>query len=248
MYLSLIWSINNLNNNKKKFVHSKTNQQQTKQKSNLEYINENWADLSHDTDVNHLPNVARPTRDESKDIEVFYNNKYISLNDIDNYRENYNIDTENLRKVNTDSVKRKKRETNDVLISKDDIINAKIDFHNSINAKEVHIENHREKRETSSNDELISKEDIINAKIDLHNSVNVKEVHIENHTDALITVRKERQVDYTSVKAFLSEPVIVVDGLRVENSEKEPDIIEESIPSVLADTGVTIRYVSVLAK
>ncbi|KAF9411856.1 hypothetical protein HW555_009461 [Spodoptera exigua] len=59
-----------------------------------------------------------------------------------------------------------------------------------------------------------------------------------------VTSRKERDVtmpvsDFVSVRG---DPSIVnIEGLRIENSDKEPRIIEEGIPSVLADSRVTLR-------
>lgn len=45
--------------------------------------------------------------------------------------------------------------------------------------------------------------------------------------------------EFFSVRAATS--VVNIEGLRIENSDKEPKIIEESIPSVLADSRVTLR-------
>ncbi|KAJ8703813.1 hypothetical protein PYW07_013107 [Mythimna separata] len=56
--------------------------------------------------------------------------------------------------------------------------------------------------------------------------------------------RKPRDVtvpeqEFFSVRAATF--VVNIEGLRIENSDKEPRIIEESIPSVLADSRVTLR-------
>ncbi|KAJ8705449.1 hypothetical protein PYW08_012495 [Mythimna loreyi] len=56
--------------------------------------------------------------------------------------------------------------------------------------------------------------------------------------------RKARDVtvpeqEFFSVRAATF--VVNIEGLRIENSDKEPRIIEESIPSVLADSRVTLR-------
>ncbi|XP_075989155.1 unextended protein-like [Anticarsia gemmatalis] len=55
--------------------------------------------------------------------------------------------------------------------------------------------------------------------------------------------RKTRQVtpemDFTSVKADSVD--IYIEGLRIEDSDKEPKIIDDGVPSVLADSGVTLR-------
>ncbi|CAB3262331.1 unnamed protein product [Arctia plantaginis] len=48
-----------------------------------------------------------------------------------------------------------------------------------------------------------------------------------------------REMDFTSVRA---DPIIVsVEGLRIEESEKDPKITESGVPSILADTKVTLR-------
>lgn len=57
-------------------------------------------------------------------------------------------------------------------------------------------------------------------------------------------LRTERQIqdgDFTSVRAVYQG--VSVDGIRVEDSAKEPKIVDDGVPSVLADTGVTLRLV-----
>ncbi|XP_026313925.1 metal transporter CNNM2-like [Hyposmocoma kahamanoa] len=78
----------------------------------------------------------------------------------------------------------------------------------------------------------------------LHLANGIKPIQNEEHgEDSLIKIRNQRQAtlqgDFTSVTAVL--PKVRIEGIRVEDSAKEPKIIDESIPSVLADTAVTLR-------
>ncbi|XP_069363760.1 unextended protein-like isoform X2 [Maniola hyperantus] len=61
-------------------LENEIQQQQTQ--NDLQEASTQWADLSHDIDVNYLPNLPRPTRDEENDIEVYINKKYVPLNHI----------------------------------------------------------------------------------------------------------------------------------------------------------------------
>lgn len=142
-------------------------------------MNTKWGDLSHDIDVNYLPNVPRPSRDETNDIEVLIKDKYVPLSDV---QEN-NI-------VNID----------------------------------IKLLNDRSKREI--------------VKSGVTDEVMVDDLFFKNE-NASDEIKADRQIGEWSVR---SDGVhVFIDGLRVEDSDKEPKIIEDGIPSVLADTKVILR-------
>lgn len=93
--------------------------------------------------------------------------------------------------------------------------------------------------------------DIILSRADFDANQRTKRDHNSMTTNSIdiSEVRLTRQVtfsddfkpddDFMSVKAVRQE--ISIDGLRIEDSEKEPKIVDEGVPSVLADSGVTLR-------
>nr|XP_049704314.1 unextended protein isoform X3 [Helicoverpa armigera] len=144
--------------------------------------NTEWADLTHDIDINHLEKTPTLTREEREDIEVLSNEKYVPLNDIqhDKTITDFNVDT------NENSIERFKRDISNVA------------------------------------------------------GTTVPSRNVE----AMEALRKPRDVtvpetEFFSVKADTF--IVNIEGLRIENSDKEPKIIDESIPSVLADSRVTLR-------
>jgi hypothetical protein len=54
-------------------------------------------------------------------------------------------------------------------------------------------------------------------------------------------IRSQRQTDNATTPKADTPDTIMVDGVRVEEATKEPKIIEDGIPSVLADSAVTLR-------
>ncbi|XP_049883189.1 unextended protein-like [Pectinophora gossypiella] len=287
--------------------------QQMQASQDTQTLTPQWADLSHDIDVNQLPGVARPSRHERSDIEVLIKDKYVPLNDItdDNVQRNnifeanhvdsnkdvkaVDVNKQNYKgKVKDDSfnidgkeafeswnvkanvLNRRKRSIVNVEFlddtNVDGIENVKeysgkypnrdtVDNYNvkSVDFIEKSIEKRqvvkdvvlksnidiedmpRMERKQNTTDVLITSQDIVKAREHLVNAI--KPINVaENHEDALIKIRKQRQAvadDFTSVKG---DPFFVrIEGLRVEDSEKEPKIVEDSIPSVLADSGVTLR-------
>ncbi|CAH0730361.1 unnamed protein product, partial [Brenthis ino] len=157
--------------------------------STLQETSTKWGDLSHDTDVNYLPNVPRPTRDEANDIEVFINNKYVPLNDLRTVEIDKTYEGNNIENIDSELLNdRRKRE---IVKSKNDVVEVKLDY-------------------------LFQN---------------------ENASDGITA---DRQIgDWSVVR---SDGVLIdIDGLRVEDSAKEPKIIEDGIPSVLSDTKVILR-------
>lgn len=161
-------------------MNSTTEREANTGNGNLLNYNEEVVDLTHDIDVNFLPGVNRPTREEAQDIEVKYGDKYVPLNNI--LYKNEPID--NIR-TNVLDLGRERED-----IDEDEELSNEIEF--------------RRKRyalEPSENKDLGSV--------------------------------------FTSVKTVPA--VLQIEGLRVEESDKEPDIIDDGVPSVLADSKVTLR-------
>ncbi|KAL4714243.1 hypothetical protein ACJJTC_009595 [Scirpophaga incertulas] len=178
----------------------------TESRSNIELSeNQNWTDLSHDIDVNQLPMVNRPTREESEDLEIKVNGVYVPLNDLNNNIEDINSKDHMQMADNVISdVQTADKSSQTVNELKDNMIDNKID-------------DGRAKREIGKVDATVNKV----AK------------------DVLI--RTERQIvdEFTTVREI--PQFVTVEGLRVEEADKEPKIIEDGIPSVLAESSVTLR-------
>ncbi|XP_048485877.1 unextended protein [Plutella xylostella] len=166
-------------------------------KSNLEQMNSNWTDLSHDTDVNYQPNQPRLTREEAKYIEVLRNNKYVPL--YQNPKNPHEKDSKQPRKL--------KRE----------IITAnKTLEHEDSNTVEA---------------EAKSKREIVKAGLEM-----------TTPTVAPTTEIHKRQVtDYDDIVVRAERIPVRIEGIRVEESSKPPDIIEGGIPSVLSGSGLSLR-------
>ncbi|CAK1597317.1 unnamed protein product [Parnassius mnemosyne] len=203
------------------------NQPSDSSRDELQNTKSNWADLSHDIDVNYLPNAPRITNKERGDIDNLFRDKNISLNktELNNHRtsESYgpvSLEAENAfyggnAREDNDSNSKYKRE----------IINSVV--------KETKGQDLEQFEETNlGSDKVLGPFD---DKID--------EGGTRNDDDPTVQ-RSERQAgqklqEFITVKA---DPVpIVIEGLRIEDLEKEPKIIEDGIPSVLADTKVTLR-------
>ncbi|XP_038221088.1 metal transporter CNNM4-like [Zerene cesonia] len=208
--------------------------------------NTEWSDLSHDTDVNYISNVAKPSRAERNAIEVLINNKYVPLNEIayDYIKEQNNfIDTNEIYNGN-DNIDRRKRETNKTDHTED--VNAKTDdeiskANKTTNAVDKETVIHK------NNDSEAIKDVTANNDIDLdENAGNTDKLETLSFNKEDFNVngaKMKRQLmsqmmDFTSVK---STGAILLDGLRVEEAEKDPKILEDGIPSVLAETKVTLR-------
>ncbi|XP_028166421.1 metal transporter CNNM4-like [Ostrinia furnacalis] len=195
-------------------------------KANLE-ADTQWADLSHDIDVNQLPTVNRPTREESNDIELFINNQYVPLNNVNDIK---NVDFNEIQ-ADTEDYDRDKRDTDEV--NDDDVI------------EEMYpdeLEGLEESTETTIED-LIEEIEKIKSERTKRETGDKKEVEQKGTTLDDSKSRTERQVsgdgEFSSVRAV--NQFVSVDGIRVEDSAKEPKIVEDGVPSVLADTGVTLR-------
>lgn len=257
--------INPIDSNFKLLVHRQTTTEDSKDKS------PEWADLSHDIDVNNQPNVKRPTREESNDIELFVNDKYVPLNDVNDIKNvDFNeIETNDVYKRSVDN-ETDLEEDNEVYpiddmdeIEMQEPINGNLFFYENLNVndddapnvldpdedfaaaidsmngssfleelnKNLEVEGQEDKVKTRSKREIL----LPNAN-DLKNDTKVVDLDSSKQ-------RMERQAigDDTTVKAVPQS--VVVEGIRVEESDKEPKIVDDGIPSVLADSSVTLRYV-----
>ncbi|XP_068626136.1 unextended protein-like [Battus philenor] len=178
----------------------------------------NWVDLSHDIDVNYLPNKPRSTRVERADVEVLFNDNFIPLNEIENsfqyytpYQQRSSLNPEN----RIESVIEKNRNKREIIHSVD-------------KEEDQELENLEELK--MGNDEVIGPFD---DKID--------KVRVKTDDEMLRNERQagEKVEEFSSVRA--DHIPIVIEGLRIEDSDKEPKIIEEGIPSVLAESKFTLR-------
>ncbi|XP_047542193.1 unextended protein-like [Vanessa atalanta] len=156
-----------------------------------------WTDLSHDTIVNYLQSVKRPTREEADDIEVYVRNKYYPLNSIRDAENSINE-----MKYN--------RLSNDIL--------------KNVDRQDFRMLNDRRKRE-------IIKDMRFNEK---DRDASIPSGLTSN--DGIIANRQIR--DFSVVRS--TDP-INIDGLRIEDSDKEPKIVEDGIPSVLGESKVVLR-------
>ncbi|KAJ0170071.1 hypothetical protein K1T71_014677 [Dendrolimus kikuchii] len=68
-------------------LSSMTSSKESTSNVNNENSINNWQDISHDTDVNYLPDLPKLTKEESNDIEVKINDKYVPLNNLDNQQD-----------------------------------------------------------------------------------------------------------------------------------------------------------------
>ncbi|RVE44499.1 hypothetical protein evm_010828 [Chilo suppressalis] len=182
-----------------------------------------WVDLSHDIDINKLPKVNRMTREQANDIEVHVNDKYVPLNEVNGNQDNEeDYDIQVLDNPNFSDGGNKYsdlgNEIGNKIVSNNDDDEIRNDLSNDVGR--------RRKREI---DKVKSKEASLS-----ENKIGIKE--------DVVSLRTERQTnidEFTSVRAMLDE--IAVEGIRIEDSSKEPKIIEDGIPSVLADSSVTLR-------
>lgn len=165
------------------------------QMSNLQEPVMQWADLTHDTDVNFLPGASRPTREESLYIEVYHNDGYVPMNAI----------------IESNKVK-----NNKVYNDNEFKFNNKFD-----NNKGKSVNIIRDTRDVSN---LITPE---NSDADNLNLTANKNIAYENR-------------DSVSITNVRNVP-IQIEGLKVEFSDKAPELSNEGVPSVLADAKVTLR-------
>lgn len=96
---------------------------------------------------------------------------------------------------------------------------------NNIENIDIKLLNDRRKREI-----VKSKNDDVEVKLD----------YLFQNENASDGITADRQIGDWSVVRSDGVP-IDIDGLRVEDSDKEPKIIEDGIPSVLSDTKVILR-------
>ncbi|XP_041988868.1 unextended protein-like [Aricia agestis] len=194
--------------------------------SSLVETNTQWADLSHDTDVNYLPKVHRPTREELNDIELLVDNKYIPLNELDLQ----NIDTKLSNNIKFKLLKEKiLKEIHESTKGSSNfdftIFNPKVDL-NVID---------RRKREIIKDANYESKlsKDGVGQEPRIEDLIQNDEVYRDD--DQIVNPQVS---DFSVVR---STPIpISLDGIRIEDSDKEPAIVD-GIPSVLAHTRVTLR-------
>ncbi|CAG9789813.1 unnamed protein product [Diatraea saccharalis] len=187
--------------------------QSTTELTNAQQESKVWIDLSHDIHVNNLPKVNRPTKDETGDIETRVNDKFVPLNKLDDGNDNDN-DADDIQVIDNPnfSYNDKLKSANNVDLNND---NRRIDVNNGLLR--------RKRRE-------INNKDFSTSENKVHNGHDV------------ITLRYERQTnenDFMSVRPV--QEMVVVEGLRIEDADKEPKIIENGVPSVLADSSVTLR-------
>ncbi|XP_045506050.1 unextended protein-like isoform X1 [Colias croceus] len=204
--------------------------QAPKDTNELQETNKEWADLSHDTDVNYISNVAKPSRAERNAIEVLIDNKYVPLNDTgyENLIEKNYINNNDIYNGN-DYIDRRKRETNKTVLKEEST--------NGLDKAVIHKSNDSD----AKIDIAVNNSDIYTEKDD--NSDNLDSLSFNKEDFNVDGAKMKRQLmfqvtDFTGVK---SSAAIFLDGLRVEEAEKDPKILEDGIPSVLADTKVTLR-------
>ncbi|XP_013139297.1 PREDICTED: metal transporter CNNM4-like isoform X1 [Papilio polytes] len=191
--------------------NEKTKNESIHQNTEGENAKTTWVDLSHDIDVNYLPNTQH-TRKQRDNIEVLVNDNYVPIN----IRDHAKLETFDPHEFEFDDPfnNRIKRKPNGRYRYRREIINK---------------ENREHFEEIKTSDDIIGPFD---DKID--HKVNPDDVNGQNKRQT-----SPRMPFFTTVKA---DPVpIVVEGLRIERSDKEPVIIEEGIPSVLAGSGFTLR-------
>ncbi|XP_052745421.1 unextended protein [Bicyclus anynana] len=266
-------------------------QQQVQSRGDLQESSTDWADLSHDTDVNYLPNPPRLTREEENDIEMYINDKYVPISNIkDVYSAevlNYNHDTNEIQDV--ESMDRKKRETiKNVNFENPNDFKSKIRKNNLVDTNNAENLNYSIKKnavQDKSHDEnqsestygIFTNGNNINENYNIYDGVH----HMLNIVDNTV-IRKKREIikdindlkgDDKSIDVIPKDdkndeskkPIIAhaqisdlgdlgdsprvraswgpvaIEGLRVEDSDKETSIIEDGIPDVFADTKVVLR-------
>ncbi|XP_045530368.1 unextended protein-like [Pieris brassicae] len=164
-------------------------------------------DLTHDTDVNYLQNIANLSQEERRDIEIRSRDRYIPLDESNDNDEN------STKKPNEQNV------VSEVRLNKikENLNKIENEFHNFNRGD-------RKTRDTFY-------------KIDTNDE-------IDNRQESIDDKRVKRQImsqmaDFSSVKRV--EPMVFLDGIRVEEAEKDPKILDDGVPSVLAETKVTLR-------
>ncbi|KAJ2938677.1 hypothetical protein O0L34_g12004 [Tuta absoluta] len=143
---------------------------------------------------------------------------------------------------------RKKRSTNatDDLFTAQDILNSKLQLENAvkpIKSKESHDDaliKPRTKRD-HPNDVVVKEDETKSIKSEDIKKNTIKTIINKGiHEDTIITSRDKRDVSQSDAVVVKNDKMISIEGLRVEESEKEP-VLEAGIPTVLANTGVTLR-------
>ncbi|XP_039762144.1 metal transporter CNNM4-like isoform X2 [Pararge aegeria] len=274
-------------------------QQQLRTHNDLQEASTDWTDLSHDTDVNYLPNIPRPTREEKNDIEVYLNNNYVPLSHISDLNNAELLNYNEIQKIETLDRKRReiswefivKKWKNKIGDSKININNVQgnnygtnrnkaqdIEFVTFDRKKREIIKDSKDSKDANDNDQLgdvsesnvnnfISKNVLGSAHIDKILDREKREIlkdikpadgkDIKDSEKLSDAIQKDDKNDRKVIvpNAQLSDvgdlgdftivrnggvPVLI-DGLRIEDSDKEPKIIEDGIPSVLADSNVVLR-------
>ncbi|XP_059056452.1 unextended protein-like [Achroia grisella] len=252
-----------------KNVDSARNKQEIKQNQQINN-GAQWSDLSHDTDINYLNPIHKPTKTAlgnvktKTNLHISDNNKNLDdtldkLNSIDKQTDKL-VDRSKRSVINNifeseDNNNVKKHELDNLIradINLDKEYNSKLfDTYIAID-KIIHKDTtvvHKRRKHNSNGTNFVTNIDDNNVLNNNRQTKGIDKDFIENVNDKdVVNVnvpRVQRQamypeaVEFTNVRA--APMVINVDGLRIEDSEKEPKITEDGLPSVLADTGVTLR-------
>lgn len=117
--------------------------------------NSDWADLTHDIDVNYLPSARRPTREEKNDIEILVNNTYVLLNDLVKH-----INLDSNQSIDFIDNRDKSYIDNDIatFIESNDLNNSKLSKEELLNSMEV-------KEKLNYAEEVIDKIDALVSKL-----------------------------------------------------------------------------------
>lgn len=203
-------------------------QQETQSVQAADVQKRSWIDLSHDTDVNYLPNTRRANRVEREDVELLVGDRYVPLNEIPQNPPQYSeLETPyySFYRLNRAPYRRKREIINSVAKEHkgrdlDQLEELKIGAGNVVGPFDDKLERVREPVEEN-----------------LERNKDVDELMQRSERQAGQRLDDSR---FGTVKA--DRVPIVIEGLRIEDSDKEPKIIDEGIPSVLADSRVTLRY------
>ncbi|KOB78037.1 Ancient conserved domain protein 2 [Operophtera brumata] len=100
-------------------------------------------------------------------------------------------------------------------------------------------ENVIHKKNTKTSASIVRAENLVENKVSDDNIV-IEENMVRKRRD----IRPISEVDFSSVRSADPRPVLalVIEGIRVEDSSKEPKIIDDGIPSVLAASSVTLSF------
>ncbi|XP_052757265.1 unextended protein-like [Galleria mellonella] len=230
-----------------------------------------WGDLSHDTDVNYLSLKHKPTKTAPNDVKTKTNIHLSGLNkNLDDTSLKINrIDSKNDIEVdrskrevlhdifdNDDDNKLKKGEVSS-FINADSNVDMNMEHNRNLFDKYLAIDEilhkdntvvHKRKKHELNSTNLVKNNNnnkVVNCNTKVKVNSTVDDDVDDHDKEDVNKVRVQRQAMFPDINDFTnvrSAPFVIhVDGLRIEDSEKEPRITEEGLPSVLADSGVTLR-------